>query len=141
MIVEAVAALAVPTAALLGGRAMAVARRPRLRLTEAAALGALAPPAAVACLKRPFVEQTIAWAVALVGWGGLLLGRDPYVLVASMLAGGVWAALLALPASGTPQRDGTPRVVSPPATAPHLLTNPSRMRSNSTFRAQPAAPP
>jgi hypothetical protein len=102
MIGEAVAVLAIPTVALLAGRALAEAGPQRLPLPVAAGLGALAPAAAVAFFQRSFVEQTAAWAVGLVGWGGLLLGGDPYVLAASMLAGAVWGGLLALPASVPP---------------------------------------
>ncbi len=117
MIAEALAVLAIPTAALLAGRKLAMTRPQPLPLQVAAALGALAPAAAVAFSGRPFVEQTIAWAVGLVGWGGLLLGRDPYVLAASMLVGGVWGALLALPATAPPPESTAPRVVPDPAAA------------------------
>ncbi len=108
MIAEAVAVFAIPTAGLLAGRALAATEPRPLPLPAAAVLGALAPAAAMAYCQRSFVEQTMAWALGVVGWGGLLLGRDPYVLAASMLAGGVWGGLVALPASAPPPGPASP---------------------------------
>lgn len=118
MIVEAAATLAIPTAALAAGRFWAATQAQAATLPLAAFFGALAPPAAVAGLRRSFLEQTIAWVVGVIGWGGLLIGHDPYVLAASMLAGGVWAGLLALPFDGTRQPTGVDRAVHPPAASP-----------------------
>lgn len=125
MILEALAVLAIPTAALLAGRAAATAWPERLPLPAAIAVGALTPPAAAAWYERSFVEQTIAWAVGLVGWGGLLIGRDPYVLAASMLVGGVWAALLGLPTSAAPARDAAPHPGPSSAPAASLADEPT----------------
>ncbi|MEP0773211.1 MAG: hypothetical protein HRF46_02475 [Acidobacteriota bacterium] len=100
MILAVLAALAIPTAAMLAGRGAAT-RLPRPSLPAAVVMGALAPPAVVAFYERTFVEQTTAWVVGLVGWGGLFLAHDPYVLAAAMLAGGTWGGILALPTGST----------------------------------------
>ena len=118
MIFEAAATLAIPTAALAAGRLWMARRAQAASPALAAFFGALAPPAAVAGLRRSFVEQMIAWVVGVIGWGGLLIGHDPYVLAASMLAGGVWAGLLALPFDGTPPPTGLDRAVPAPAFSP-----------------------
>lgn len=115
MIVEALAALAIPTAAALGGRALATTAQQPPPPLLAGLVGALAPPLVVAWYQRPFPEQAAAWVVSLVGWGGLLLARDGAVLAAAMLAGGVWAALVALPTSGA---DGALQASSSPAMGP-----------------------
>ncbi len=107
MILAMLLTLVIPTAALLAGRSAAT-RLPRPSLAAAVTAGALAPPAVVAFYERSFVEQTAAWVVALVGWGGLLLGHDPYILAAAMLAGGTWGGILALPTGSTQASSAAP---------------------------------
>lgn len=107
MILAVLLTLVIPTAALLAGRS-AASRLPRLPFPAAVAAGALAPPAVVAFYERSFVEQTAAWVVGLVGWGGLFLGHDPYVLAAALLTGGTWGGILALPTDSTRASSAAP---------------------------------
>lgn len=115
MILAAIVTLLIPTAALLAGR-VAATRLPRPPLPVAALAGAFALPAVVAFYGRSFVEQMAACVVGLIGWMGLLLGRDPYVFAAAMLAGGTWAALLALPAASAQAASAAPN--APPDSKP-----------------------
>jgi DNA-directed RNA polymerase subunit RPC12/RpoP len=101
-------ALAIPTALWLSGRAAARSGSRRPPLAGATALGAVALPALVPLYRRSFLEEVGAWVVALVGWGGLLVGGDAEVLAASALVGGAWGFILAMPSLGAATERANP---------------------------------
>ncbi len=109
------AAVLLPSAGWVAGRVLAGRTPPPAAALVAA--GAAMPPLSVAWAERTFFEQLLAWAVALVGWGGLLVGRDPQVLAAAALVGGTWSAVLAL-TRPRPAPPPSPSVVAAERTSP-----------------------